>query len=90
MAYMNREKMQQRRGPPMEEDPVEIAILKVGEGLDRYDMDRMRASEEPPGEAMGEEGMEGPENCPDCKAGMCMKPEHLSDEDMQAMMSQGE
>jgi len=83
--------MMLKGGKPGREDAIEIAIRKVGDDLDRYDLDSMAAKNAPPDDEAAEgEPMEGGaddsmENCAECKAGTCDNPEHLSEEDMTAL-----
>jgi hypothetical protein len=76
------------------EDPVEAAIREVMGKLDAYDSDTIRSKFRPSSEEAREEGTPeatamGPEDCRECKEGMCENPEHMSEEDMRAMLGEG-
>jgi len=79
-------RMMKKGGKP---DAIEIAIRKVGDDLDRYDLDSMAAKHSEPdgdeGEPDGDEQGMGAEDCEDCKNGTCDNPDHLSDEDMKEL-----
>jgi len=71
-------------------DAIDLAIRKVGDDLDRYDLDSMAAKHAEPDEdeAGGPSDMDtddSPENCEECKAGTCDNPEHLSEDDLKAL-----
>lgn len=82
-----------KKGKPEKDDAIEIAIRKVGDDLDRYDLDSMAAKHAPldeEGEPDGDEGMgTSAEDCEDCKNGTCENPEHLSEEDLRALEEGG-
>lgn len=83
------------KSEPGREDAIEIAIRKVGDDLDRYDLDSMAAKNAPPddegaeGEPMDGGDDDSMENCEACKDGTCTNPDHLSEEDMRALEMMG-
>lgn len=86
--------MPTRKGPPGKsggKDPVREAIANVTRGLDRYDLDQLRARMAPAEEP--DEGEAPPvpkEECPECATGTCSEPEHLSEEEMRLMLEGAE
>lgn len=77
---------------PEKKDPIDEAISRVGDGLDRYDLDSMAAKHSEPDEDeeggpsdMDADNADSPENCEACKNGTCDNPEHLSEDDLKAL-----
>jgi hypothetical protein len=94
-------KVTKRGGPPVGEDEavLEEAIREVANRIDGFDADTLRSAymaKMQPGEVPPEEGMtDGPpqvaskEECPECAAGECANPEHMDEDTLKAMLSDG-
>lgn len=83
------------KGPmPMDDDSlIEDAIREVAGRIDGYDSNNLMSSYQEkmrPGEAVEDMPEDKPlskEDCPDCAAGTCTRPEHMDEDMLREMLS---